>query len=61
MDIQSASMNMSQARVQEEAAVRVEAMGISAMKEQGSELAKLLESARLITDPNLGQNVNVIA
>jgi hypothetical protein len=52
---------MSQARVQEEAAVRVEAMGLSAMKEQSAALTKLLESAQTITDPGLGQKINVIA
>jgi hypothetical protein len=61
MDIQSASVNMGQARVQEEAAARVASMGLSAMKEQGAALAKLLESAEVITDPRLGQNLDLTA
>ena len=61
MDIQSASVNLSQARVQEQAAVQVQAMGIDAMKEQAVALDKLLSSAEVITDPNLGRNLNIVA
>ena len=52
---------MSQARVQEQAAVKVQAMGISKMKEDAAALDKVLSSAQVMTDPNLGQNVNLIA
>ncbi|MDR0486917.1 MAG: putative motility protein, partial [Treponema sp.] len=38
MDIQSASVNLSQARLQEQAAVQVQAMGLDAMKEQAAAL-----------------------
>ncbi|MDR0442473.1 MAG: YjfB family protein [Treponema sp.] len=61
MDIQSASVNLSQARVQEQAGVRVQAMGLDAMKEQAAALEKLLSSAQVVADPNLGRNLNVIA
>ena len=61
MDIQSLSVNMSQARVQEQAAVQVQAMGLDMMKEQAAALEKLLSSVQLITDPNLGRNINIIA
>jgi len=61
MDIQSLSVNMSQANVQEQAAVQVQAMGINMMKEQAAALDKLLSSVQLITDPNLGRNVNILA
>ncbi|MDR0487275.1 MAG: YjfB family protein, partial [Treponema sp.] len=61
MDIQSASVNLSQARLQEQAAVQVQAMGLDAMKEQAAALEKLLSSTQAITDPNLGQKINVIA
>jgi hypothetical protein len=60
MDIQSASMNMSQGRVMEEAAIRVGAMGLDAMKAQSAAVAKLLESAQFVTDPNLGRSVDLI-
>jgi len=61
MDIQSLSVNMSQAGVQEQAAVQVQAMGLNMMKEQAAALEKLLSSVQLITDPNLGRNVNLLA
>jgi len=61
MDIQTLSVNMSQARVQEQAAVQVQAMGLDMIKEQAAALEKLLSSAQPITDPNLGRNINLIA
>jgi len=61
MDIQSLSVDMSQAKVQEQAAVQVQAMGLDMMKEQAVALEKLLSSVQLITDPNLGRNINLIA
>jgi len=61
MDIQSLSVNMSQASVQEQAAVQVQAMGLDMMKEQAAALDKLLSSVQVITDPNLGRNVNLLA
>lgn len=54
-------MNMAQARVQEEAAIRVGAMGLDAMKAQSAALNKLMESAQVVTDPNLGRNVDLTA
>jgi len=61
MDIQSLSVNMSQARVREQAAVQVQAMGFDMMKEQAAALGKLLSSVQPIIDPNLGRNINLIA
>jgi hypothetical protein len=61
MDIQSASVNLSQARVQEQAAVQVQSMILDSAKEQAVALEKLLASAQAITDPNLGRNINIIA
>ena len=61
MDIQSASVNLSQARVQEDAAVMVQSKALDAVKEQAAALDKLLASAQPIVDPTLGQRVNVIA
>ena len=60
MDIQSLSMEMSQARVQEQAAVQIQAMSLNLIKEQSAALEKLLSSVQFITDPNLGQNINLI-
>jgi hypothetical protein len=61
MDIQSASVNLNQARVQEQAAVLVQAKALDTAKEQGEALQKLLASAQPVTDPTLGQKVNIIA
>ena len=61
MDIQSASVNLTQARVQEDAAVMVQAKALDMAKEQAAALDKLLASAQPITDPNMGQKVNIIA
>jgi len=61
MDIQSASVSMSQGRLQEEVGVQVQAMGLDAMKEQAAALEKLLASAQFVADPNLGRNINVLA
>jgi hypothetical protein len=61
MDIQSASVNLSQARVQEQAAVQLQAMGIDSMKEQAVAMEKLLSSVQAVTNPNLGQNINILA
>ena len=61
MDIQSASVNLSQARVQEEAAIQVQAIAINNFKEQAAAVEELISSAQPVTDPNLGRHVNIIA
>ena len=60
MDIQSLSVNMSQANVQEQAAVQVQAMGLDMIKEQAVALDKLISSVQSLTNPNMGQNVNLL-
>jgi hypothetical protein len=60
MDIQSLSVNMSQANVQEQAAVQVQAMSLDMVKEQAVALDKLLSSVQSLTAPNMGQNVNLL-
>ena len=61
MEIQSVPVSSSQAQFAEQAAVQVQAMGLKNMREQSDALAKLLSSAQIITDPNLGRSINVIA
>jgi hypothetical protein len=61
MDIQSLSVNMAQAKVQEQAAVKVQAMGLDMIKEQAVALNKLLSTVQSINDQNLGRNVNILA
>jgi len=60
MDIQSLSVNMSQTKVQEQAAVKVQAMGLNMMKEQAVALDKLLSTVQAVVDPNMGKNVNLL-
>jgi len=61
MDIQSLSINLSQEKVQEQAAVKVQAMGLDMMKEQAVALDKLLSTVKSIIDPNMGKNINLLA
>jgi hypothetical protein len=61
MDIESASVNMSQARLQEDAAVLVQAKVLDTVREQAAALDKLLSSAQPVSDPNMGQKVNILA
>jgi len=60
MDVETLSVDMSQARVQEQAAVQVQAMSLDAGKEQAAAVDTLISSAQPITDPNLGQSVNLL-
>jgi|TergutMp193P3_1026864.scaffolds.fasta_scaffold152431_2 hypothetical protein len=61
MDIQTDSMNMSQAMLQEEAAVLVQAKAMDAVREQAAAVEELISSAQVIVDPSLGQTVSVTA
>jgi len=61
MDIQSLSMNMSQTRVQEQAAVSVQAMAMRSMKDMGAALERLMDSANTFTDPAKGNNIDILA
>ena len=60
MDIQSASVNLAQSRVQEEVAVKIQAMVMNTIKEQSASLDRLMDSSRIITDPARGNYINVL-
>jgi len=60
MDIQSLSVNMNQAKVQEQAAIQVQAMGLDMLKGQAVALNKLLSTVQAVNDPSLGRNVNLL-
>jgi hypothetical protein len=60
MDIESLSVDMSQTKVQEQAAVQVQAMSLDMEKEQAAAVDNLISSAQSITDPNLGQSVDLL-
>ena len=50
---------MSQSRVQEEAAIRVQAMSTQAIRDIAADLAQLMESANIITDPSRGNYLDM--
>ena len=54
-------MAMSQGRVQEEAAVSVQAMAIGNAREQAADLSRMMESAQVITDPARGNFLDLEA
>ena len=59
MEIQSLSENMSQSRVQEEAAVKVQAMKQQSIKDAGADLARIMDSAKVLADPAKGNYLNL--
>ncbi len=61
MDITALSTMMSQDRLQQSAAMQVQKLALDGAKEQGVALAKLMESASTITDPSLGNKINLLA
>jgi len=60
MDIQPLSVETSQANVQEQAEVQVQAMELDAIKQQAEALEKLISTVP-VPDPNLGQNIDLTA
>ena len=60
MDIQSLATNMAQGQVQEEAAIRVQAMSLSNLREQAEELSRLMSSAQVLSDPSRGNHVDIL-
>ena len=60
MEIENVSTIMSQDRVQEEAAVKAQGMSIRNAEVQAAELAKLMESAEIVTDTAVGNNVDLL-
>jgi hypothetical protein len=66
MDIQSVSVEQSQQRVQEEAAVKTEAAALEQAEIQGSAVVQLIDSAapplpEVVTDPRAGNQVDLLA
>jgi len=60
MDIETVPIDMSQAVVQEQVAVQEQAMSLDREKEQAAAVDNLNSSVQTITDPNLGQTVNLL-
>ncbi|MDR0562991.1 MAG: YjfB family protein [Spirochaetaceae bacterium] len=61
MDIQQLSVGFYLQQTLEQAAVQVQSMALDDARTQGDALARLLESAGVFTDPNLGNVVNILA
>ena len=59
MDIQRLSIDTAQIRVQEEAAVRVQAMALQTIKDTAADLTRLIDSAVKISDPAKGNYLNM--
>ena len=51
---------MSQSRIQEEAAIQVQAMTMQTVKEAGEELTRLMEAAQIMTDPARGNYLDIL-
>jgi hypothetical protein len=60
MDIENVSTGMTQDKVQQEAALKVQSMAIRNVEEQSAALNKLMESAEVITDTDVGNNVDLL-
>ena len=60
MDIQSLSTTMAQNRVQEEAAVAVQAMAIQTAQNTSEDLARIMEPGQVIADPARGNFLDVL-
>lgn len=60
MDIQALSMGMAQEKVIEGAAVQVQKMALGTAEQQGEALMKMIDSASVITDPELGNKINIL-
>jgi len=61
MEIQTLATNMAQSRVQEEVAVAAQSMALQNVRDVGENLAHIMDSAPVITDPTRGNFLNVTA
>ncbi|MDR2536544.1 MAG: YjfB family protein [Treponema sp.] len=61
MNIETLSVGLALQQTQEQAAVQVQRMALDTAQEQGAALTKMLESVGIITDPNLGNQVDLLA
>ncbi|QQO09409.1 YjfB family protein [Breznakiella homolactica] len=54
-------MDMAQDRLLEAAGLQVQKMALGDAKEQGAALMKLMDSASVITDPAMGNKIDILA
>jgi hypothetical protein len=60
MDIETVSVDVSQAVVQEQAPVQAKAMSLDKEREKAATVDSPNSSVQTITDPNLGQYINIL-
>ncbi|MCL2233135.1 MAG: YjfB family protein [Treponema sp.] len=60
MEIQSLATGMAQGRIQEEAAVAVTSMALQTARDTGENIARIMDSAEMITDPARGNFLDVL-
>lgn len=60
MEIENVSTAMSQDKVREEAAAKTQAMAQQQAEAEAAGLAKLMESAEVVTDSEVGNNVDLL-
>jgi transcription elongation GreA/GreB family factor len=61
MEIENLSTAMSQDKVREEAAIKAQSMALQQAEAEAAELAKLMESAEVVTDTAVGNNVDLLS
>lgn len=54
-------MGMAQQKTMEGAAIQVQKMAMGGIEEQGAALIKMMDAASVITDPSLGNKVDILA
>lgn len=60
MNIANLSTELAQNSVKLEAAMSVQKMTLSGAEQQGQSLVKMIESSSTITDPALGNKINIM-
>jgi transcription elongation GreA/GreB family factor len=60
MEIENVSTAMSQEKIQEEAAAKVQSMAIKQAESEAAELAKLMEAAEVVSDTTVGNSVDLL-
>jgi len=60
MDIETVSVDIDNAEVKEQAPAQTKAKSIDGEKEQAATVDTLNSCVETITDPNLGQNINLL-
>jgi transcription elongation GreA/GreB family factor len=60
MEIENVSTTMSQDKIREEAAVKAQDLALRQAEAEAAELAKLMESAEVVTDTEVGGKVDLL-